>query len=129
LLPYLHAMNRRAHLEGRSLVEPTYFVDPDPEAYEHLDQYSFGSELLVAPITRPAAEDTARGAVEVRLPAGRWIDIATSLAYRGGRTLSMHRDLSSIPVLLRAGGILPLAAICEDPWEQSARPDLEVLVA
>lgn len=129
LLPYLHAMNRRAHLEGRSLVEPTYFVDPSPEAYEHLDQYSFGSELLVAPITRPAARDTGLAAVEVRLPEGRWIDIATGLAYRGDRTLRMHRDLSSIPVLLRAGGILPLAAEVEDPWAQGRRPDLEVLVA
>ena len=129
LLPYLHAMNRRAHFEGRSLVEPTYFVDPSPEAYEHLDQYSFGSELLVAPITQPAARDTGRGAVEVRLPAGRWIDIATSLAYQGGRTLRMHRDLTSIPVLLRAGGILPLAATGENPWAQNTLPGLEVLIA
>lgn len=129
LLPYLHAMNRRAHLEGRSLVEPTYFVDHSPAAYEHLDQYFFGSELLVAPITRPAARDTARASADVHLPAGRWIDISTGLAYRGGRTLRMHRDLSSIPVLLRAGGILPLAADCADPWEQGRSPGLEVLVA
>ncbi|GAA4528710.1 glycoside hydrolase family 31 protein [Brachybacterium paraconglomeratum] len=129
LLPYLHAMNRRAHVEGRSLVEPTYFVDHSPAAYDHLDQYSFGSELLVAPITRPAAQDTGRGAVEVHLPAGRWVDIRTGLAYRGGRTLRLHRDLSSIPVLLRAGGILPLATELDDPWSQARMPALEVLVA
>lgn len=129
LLPYLHAMNRRAHVEGRSLVEPTYFVDHSPAAYEHLDQYSFGSELLVAPITRPAARDTGRGAVDVRLPTGRWVDIHTGLAYRGGRSLRLHRDLSSIPVLLRAGGILPLAAETKDPWSQEQMPALQVLVA
>ncbi|MEE1619641.1 TIM-barrel domain-containing protein [Brachybacterium sp. J153] len=129
LVPYLHAMNRRAHLEGRSLVEPSYFTDPSPEAYERLDQYSFGSELLVAPITCPSAPDTGRAGVDVRLPAGRWTDITTGLSYQGDRTVRMHRDLSSIPVLLRAGGFLPLAAETEDPWSDSTRPDLEILVA
>ncbi|MGY5766568.1 TIM-barrel domain-containing protein [Brachybacterium sp. DNPG3] len=129
LLPYLHSMNRRAHEEGRPLVEPTYFVDPAPEAYRHLDQYSFGSELLVAPITAPADPGTGLGAVDVRLPEGRWLDIMTGLAYRGGRTLRMHRDLASIPVLLKAGGILPLAQPTTGPRVDDRRPPLEVQVA
>lgn len=41
----------------------------------------------------------------------------------------MHRDLSSIPVLLRAGGILPLAAADADLSLLTALPDLEVTVA
>lgn len=129
LLPYLHAMNRRAHVEGRSLVEPTYFVSPAAEAYAHLDQYQFGSELLVAPIVRPAARDTRLGSADVFLPEGRWTDIATGASYAGGRTVRMHRDLRSIPVLLKAGGILPLAAVDAPTWPDARMPDLEVLVA
>ncbi len=129
MLPYLHAMNHRAHHEGRPLVEPTYFVAPVDEAYEHQDQYSFGSQLLVAPIVRPAARDTRRASTDVYLPEGRWIDVFTHQPYRGGRTVRMHRDLTSIPVLLKAGGILPLAARGDDPWADSRLPDLEVLVA
>ncbi|MCS6712054.1 glycoside hydrolase [Brachybacterium sp. EF45031] len=129
MLPYLHAMNRRAHLEGRSLVEPTYITTPVDQAYRYRDQYSFGSQLLVAPIVRPAAADTRLGAADAYLPEGDWVDVMTGLAYRGGRVLRLHRDLSSIPVLLRAGGFLPLAAEGTDLWSAERMPDLEILVA
>jgi hypothetical protein len=36
--------------------------------------------------------------------------VFTGLRYRGGRTIALHRDLDSIPVLVRPGTILPLAA-------------------
>ena len=37
------------------------------------------------------------------LPEGEWIDVFTGLRYRGGRTIALHRDLDSIPVLVRPG--------------------------
>ncbi len=114
LVPYLHTMNRRAHLEGRSLVEPVYFEDTSPGAYEQRDEYLFGSELLVAPIVHPAADDVARGRADAHLPEGRWVDAFTGWAYTGGRTVRMFRDAASIPVLVRAGGIVPLGAEGED---------------
>ena len=70
----------------------------------------FGTELLVAPITAPADPDTRLGAVSAWLPEGDWIDVFTGQRYRGGRTIALHRDLDSIPVLVRPGTILPLAA-------------------
>ncbi|GAB2538523.1 glycoside hydrolase family 31 protein [Brachybacterium huguangmaarense] len=129
LVPYLHAMNRRAHVEGRSLVEPVYFEDTSAEAYAHRGQYLFGSELLVAPIVRPMARDIARGSVDVWLPEGRWIDVFTGWAYRGGRSVRMHRDAHSVPTLLRAGGILPLVAEGEDLDARRNPEALEVIVA
>ncbi|HEY0189031.1 MAG TPA: TIM-barrel domain-containing protein [Cellulomonas sp.] len=128
LLPYLHTMNRRAHLDGRSLVEPLYFEEPNAQTYRYLDAYLFGSELLVAPITRPSSPDTARGATEVYLPAGGWIDVFTAQTYAGGRTHRLHRDLHSAPVLLRAGGFLPLAGLDERPSARENPAQLEVLV-
>jgi alpha-glucosidase (family GH31 glycosyl hydrolase) len=68
----------------------------------------FGSELLVAPITSPLDRSTGLGRVKAWLPDGKWVDIFTGLAYSGGRTIYLHRDLSSIPVLARAGGIIPM---------------------
>ena len=129
LLPYLHAMNRRAHKDARCLVEPTYFTDPHPTAYQYLDQYMFGSELLVAPIVAPADPVTGRGAVCVRLPAGRWVDVATGIAYRGDQVLQMHRGIDSIPVLLREGGFLPLVADGAPLDAREAQPPLELCVA
>jgi hypothetical protein len=70
----------------------------------------FGTELLVAPITEPADPGTRMGSVDAWLPEGEWIDVFTGLRYRGGRTIALHRDLDSIPVLVRPGTVLPLAA-------------------
>lgn len=129
MLPYLHAMNHRAHHEGRCLVEPTYFVDPRPEAYSCQDQYQFGSQLLVAPIVAPKDPVTRRGAADAWLPEGRWTDVFTGISYRGGRTQRLHRADSSIPVLLRAGGVLPLVADGASLDVRETYPPLEVLVA
>lgn len=129
LVPYLHAMNRRAHVEGRSVVEPTYFVEPSRGAYEFRDQYQFGSELLVAPIVRPADRVTGLAAADVYLPEGRFTDVVTGISYRGGRPVRMHRGPESIPVLLHAGGVLPLVAPQESLDLRTALPALQVLVA
>lgn len=129
MLPYLNSMNLRAHRDGRSLVEPVYFESQAPEAYRYLDEYLFGSQLLVAPILRPADPVVGRGAADVWLPEGRWVDVVTGHSYAGGRIARMYRDISSIPVLLRAGGFLPLVAEDESLDARNLFPPLEVLVA
>src|SRR3954453_6657620 len=109
LLPYLATMNVRAHEDGEPIVQPMYYDHPDePEAYTCPNQFMFGSELLVAPITAPADRSTGLGRVKAWLPEGDWVDVFTGLSYRGGRTLHLHRDLSSIPVLAKAGAVLPM---------------------
>ena len=116
LVPYLATMNVRAHLEGEPLVQPMYYDHPwEQIAYEVPNQYRFGSELLVAPITRPGDRGTGLGRVGVWLPEGIWFDVFTGLAYRGARPITMHRDVESIPVLARAGSVLPLGGADDDP--------------
>jgi alpha-glucosidase (family GH31 glycosyl hydrolase) len=129
LVPYLHTMNHRAAVEGVPLVRPMYHLAPDDRrAYEVPNQFAFGTELLVAPVTSPRDPVTLRGAVRAWLPEGRWVDIFTAMAYEGGREVELHRPLGAIPALLRGGGILPLAA--EDDLDATRNPDgLEVLVA
>lgn len=115
LVPYLATMNLRAHAEGEPLIQPMYYAHPwEQVAYEVPNQYRFGTELLVAPITEPGDRGTGLGRVGVWLPEGVWFDIFTGLAYRGGRPITMHRDLESIPVLARAGSVLPWAGDGED---------------
>lgn len=129
LVPYLHSMNHRAAREGASLLQPMYHLHPwnDP-AYSVPNQYAFGSELLVAPVTSPRDPVTLRGRVRVWLPEGTWVDFFTGAVYAGDRVLEMHRDSKSVPVLLKAGGIVPLAG------KQDLRADrnpehLEIVVA
>jgi alpha-glucosidase (family GH31 glycosyl hydrolase) len=129
LVPYLHTMNHRAAVEGVPLVRPMYHLEPgDERAYTVPNQFGFGSELIVAPITEPRDPVTLRGAVRAWLPPGTWIDVFTETVYEGDRELELHRDGGSIPALLRAGGLLPLAA--EDDLDATRNPErLELLVA
>lgn len=111
LVPYLHTMNHRAAACGVPLVLPMYYLAPGrEEAYTVPNQFAFGSELVVAPITSRRDPVTLRGSVRTWLPPGTWVDIFTDVVYEGDRELVMHRGPGSVPALLRAGGILPLAA-------------------
>jgi alpha-glucosidase (family GH31 glycosyl hydrolase) len=110
LVPYVATMALRAHDEGEPLVQPMYYDHPWEEpAYAVPNQFMFGPALLVAPLTTRTDPSTGLAAVTAWLPEGDWIDVFTGLAYRGGRTIVLHRDLDSIPVLARPGTILPLA--------------------
>jgi hypothetical protein len=111
LLPYLHTMNHRAARQGSPLVQPMYWQHPDSsDAYEVPNQFMFGTELLVAPITTPADPSLQLASVRSWLPPGTWVDLLSGLVYRGGRQIVLHRDLTAIPLLAAAGAIIPLAA-------------------
>ena len=123
LVPYLYTMNRRAHADGQPLVLPMYYDYPDEDAaYSVPNQYLFGDRLLVAPITTPIDRSTLLGAVTAWLPAGQWVDVFTGLTYRGGRAMTLYRDLDSIPVLARAGSIVPMVPL-GDPTFGTTNPD------
>ena len=40
-----------------------------------------------------------------------WYDFFNHLRYQGGRTLTMYRDLYEMPVLVKSGGIIPMAKL------------------
>ncbi|MFC8598974.1 TIM-barrel domain-containing protein [Isoptericola sp. NPDC057191] len=128
LVPYLHTMNHRA-ADGTPLVRPMYHLEPHRrEAYGVPNEYAFGSELLVAPVVTPRSGVSLLSRTRAWLPAGRWTDVFTGAVYAGDRHVELHRSIDSVPVLLRAGGILPLAAATER--DATRNPEaLEVLVA
>jgi len=110
LLPYLYTMNERAHTAGEPLVRPLYYVDARRETfYESRNAFLFGTEFLVAAITTAADPRTRYASVETWLPEGRWIDFFSGLAYEGGRRVRLHRPIETLPVLAKAGAIVPLS--------------------
>lgn len=109
LLPYLYTMNYRAYKEGLPLMEPMYYAYPEEaNAYEVPNQYLFGTELLVAPITKKNVPELGVGSVKAWLPEGTYIDFFNGMVYQGGRNIIMYRDIQSIPVLAKAGAIIPM---------------------
>ena len=110
LVPYLYTASWAAHTEGEAVVRPMYHDHPyADEAYEVPNQYLFGPDLLVAPVTAPVDRQTRLGTVTAWLPPGRWVDFFTGRRYEGGRRLVLHRTLEEMPVLARAGAVVPLA--------------------
>ena len=110
MIPYIFTMNYRTHEQGISLCEPMYYSYPEIEqAYNVPNQYMFGSELMVCPITSPQHKSLNMGSVEAWLPKGRWVDIFTLRSYTGEQEIVLFRDLNTIPVLARQGAIIPLS--------------------
>ena len=111
MIPYLYSMNRRTYEEGRALIEPMYYAYPDEEdAYRVPNEYFFGSELLVRPVTAPSNKTTTLAKARVWLPRGRWTDWYTGAIYEGAQWIDLYRGLGSIPVLAKEGAIVPLSA-------------------
>ncbi|MBD5459283.1 MAG: DUF5110 domain-containing protein [Lachnospiraceae bacterium] len=109
MIPYLYTMNYRAWDAGAPLCQPLYYQYPGKwEAYLCKNQYFFGSELMVAPVTVPCIAGLNVAEVKVYLPKGLWFDFFTDVAYEGEKNICMYRDIHKIPVLARAGAIIPM---------------------
>ena len=109
LVPYLYTMNYRAWKDDQPICQPMYYVDPDDfAAYKVPNQYMFGSELMVAPVTTKRLPSVRLAKVTTWMPEGLWFDFLNGMVYEGGRTMELYRPLAQIPVLARAGAIVPM---------------------
>ena len=104
LIPYSYALAAESYETGAPITRPLYLDDPDDAAaYDNPEEYLYGPDVLVAPVTVPGDDPT----VSVWLPPGRWIDYFTGATFTGPATVSMTVPLSRLPVFVRAGGIVP----------------------
>lgn len=109
LVPYLYTMNHRFNKEGEPLIQPMYYKNPfDDEAYKVPNQYWFGTDMIVCPITKPVDEKLTMGSFDGWLPEGTYFDFFNGRVYKGGRRISLFRGLDTIPVLVKAGAIIPM---------------------
>jgi alpha-D-xyloside xylohydrolase len=106
LRPYIQEQMRLAHVTGLPPMRPLFVDFPDdPVTWTVEDQFLFGPDLLVAPVT--AAGVTRR---TVYLPAGaEWTDAWTGESYPAGQAHEVDAPLHRIPVFGRAGARLPVA--------------------
>lgn len=128
LLPYIYTMNYRTHTQNRALCEPMYYTYPERKsAYRCKNEYFFGTEIIVAPITEHTSDDNNMSSVNVWIPEGRFTDIFTGRIYSGSRFVKMYRDIERIPVLAKAGAIIPMSA--NGKTNDTSNPkDLEILI-
>ncbi|SEM30937.1 protein of unknown function [Butyrivibrio sp. ob235] len=110
MIPYLYTANYNAYKNDEPLMQPLYYGSPENEkAYRSRNGYYFGSELAVYPITSPLDDELQMGEVLAFIPEGRWIDIFNGNVYEGDKLRKLYRPIEQIPVLVKAGGIVPMA--------------------
>ena len=119
LYPYVAAADRAYRDSGLPIMRHLALAYPgDPRAVRQEDEFLFGPALLAAPVLDPGARRR-----RVYLPRGRWVDLWRSASYRegdgglslrrprllvGGRHVRLPAPLAELPLLARAGTLLPL---------------------
>jgi alpha-glucosidase (family GH31 glycosyl hydrolase) len=119
LYPYLTAAVATYRRSGMPIMRHLALVYPeDPVAAAQDDEFLFGPDLLAAPVLAPGAVTR-----EVYVPSGEWVDLWRAGAYdsasgafvlgaatveRGGRSVTLPAPLEELPLLVRAGAVLPL---------------------
>lgn len=107
LLPYNYTLAYENSLTGMPLMRPMFFSDEsNAELIAIKDQYFWGDSFLVKPITDPGVSKT-----KILLPPGKWFDYWSGKQYRGDREIEYPVNLETIPVLVKAGAIIPTVPV------------------
>ena len=113
LMPYLYTEAVNTAESGIPMMRPMVLEHPENPTCAFLDrQYYLGPDLLVAPVF------SADSWVQYYLPDGVWTNFITGRTYRGGRWISEEHGYLSIPLLVKAGTLLPVGA-------ENNRPDYD----
>ena len=102
LRPYLRELFAAAHLKGQPLMRGLFYEFPDDECAANVsDEYLFGPDLLVAPITGLNARSR-----KVYLPGDdstQWTDLYAGEIVPGGTTVTADAPIDVLPVFARNG--------------------------
>ena len=111
LIPYMYSLEARASETGLPIMEAMVSAfQHDPAVCQESVNFMLGDSLLVANVVEKG--QTVR---EVYLPKladqnGKWYDFYTRESYEPGTAAKVPVDLSSIPLFIRSGSIIPLSA-------------------
>jgi alpha-D-xyloside xylohydrolase len=107
LRPYVMAQMATASATGLPPMRALFLEFPDDApAWEISDEYMFGPDILVAPVTSQGATER-----DVYLPEGAtWLDAWTGEQVRSNGWTKAEAPLDRIPVYLRRGGALQTLA-------------------
>ena len=104
MLPYLESLHQEAVATGIPAIRHLLLEFP---AWSGVSQshyeWMLGPSLFVAPVIEEGAVTRT-----LRLPPGTWYDLFSGQRFEGDAEITVDAPLDSVPVFLRAGGIVPL---------------------
>ncbi len=138
LLPYIYSTAGDCVQHSGSMMRPLVMdYAADKKASRLNDEYLFGRNILVKPVTDPMYTwkdhqkkghtiypdvKQAAAPVSVYLPQGnRWYDFWSNALYEGGQDIQRLCPIDIMPVFIKAGTILPFGPevqySAEKPWD------------
>lgn len=125
LLPYIYAQAAVVTSSGGTIMRPMMMDFPhDEKALKQQYEYMFGPSFLVAPVLDPGVRTAHVYAPKVE---GGWYDWWTRTHFEGGGEATLDAGINRIPLLVRAGSIVPLAPVQQYVGEQR-NPALELRI-
>lgn len=108
LIPYLYTLLFEAARTGAPIVRPLVYTFPgDARCRTESFDFMLGPNLLIAPVLEPEARCR-----EVYLPPGvEWHDFHSGARHAGGQTVTLGAPLDRIPLVVPAGGMIPLGRV------------------
>lgn len=105
LIPYLYTAFFAYHQQGIPPFRPLLMDYPKDERLRTIsDQYMMGDGLMAAPLYQNKKTRT------VYFPEGTWYNFNTNEKYEGNREYEITTELDQLPLYVRQGTLLPLAA-------------------
>ncbi len=100
--PYLMEQMKKASSDGTPVMRPLFYDFAEELLIEIDDEYMFGPDLLVAPVTELHA--TSR---DVYLPKGvRWVDVNSGKVIEGGSFIQVATPIETMPLFIKEGSSL-----------------------
>lgn len=104
LFPYMYTSMHQQYETGVPIMRALVLDNQEDEnVYEIADQYMFGDNLMIAPVT-------TKGAItrSVYLPKGTWFNYWTNEKYEGQKYHHVVAPLDTIPIFVKGGSIIPM---------------------
>jgi oligosaccharide 4-alpha-D-glucosyltransferase len=103
MAPYNYTLAYEQMKYGKPLMRPMFYSSfSDSNLLRATDQYYWGDNILVAPVTEQGAITK-----KMYLPKGNWYDWMRNRYYPGGQWINDSVDIHNIPVLAKQGSFIP----------------------
>ena len=110
LIPYIYTESYNYHKTGKGIVKPFYYDYPKIlDDVQYKNQYFFGQNLFVSPITNKKNIVIDRVMKKIFVPDRIWFNLLDGKQYNGAKYYTnFYRD-EDYPVFVKAGSIIPMS--------------------
>ena len=110
LIPYIYTESYNYHKTGKGIVKPFYYDYPKIlDDVQYKNQYFFGQNLFVSPITNKKNIVIDRVMKKVFVPDGIWFNLLDGKQYNGTKYYTNFYREEDYPVFVKAGSIIPMS--------------------